>query len=225
MASRGRIILVDDEPELIAAFVEFLKDRGFDAVAAAGGYAYDALAKAGKPDLVVLDLQMPGENGRDLLLRIRRANDIPVIVMTGAGDLLDRVLCLELGADDFVEKRIAPRELAARIQGLLERHGSGQRDIVRFERTTVDLRAALVMHNDGSEERLGISEIMLLKAFLANPRKLLTRDDILDLAPALDRDALDRSVDPRVARLKRKLATDWIETRRGQGYVYAPQNG
>jgi DNA-binding response OmpR family regulator len=222
MASRGRIILIDDEIDLISAFAEHLNDRGFDAAVATGAYAYDGLASAGRPDLVVLDLAMPGENGRDLLMRIRAAGDMPVIVMSGSAELIDRVLCLELGADDVVRKPIDPRELTARIQGLLDRRSGARRELVRFERATVDLRAALVMHDDGTEERLGIGEVMLLKAFLAHPNRLLSRDDILDMAPAQDRDALDRSVDPRVTRLKRKLATEWIETRRGHGYIYAP---
>jgi DNA-binding response OmpR family regulator len=165
---------------------------------------------------------MPGEDGRDLLMRIRATSDVPVIVMSGSGELIDRVLCLELGADDMVQKPVEPRELAARIHGLLERRAGVKRDLRRFERSTVDLQAALVMRDDGTEERLGIGEIMLLKAFLANPYRLLSRDDILDLAPAQDRDALDRSVDPRVTRLKRKLGTEWIETSRGQGYIFAP---
>ncbi|MGL4441561.1 MAG: response regulator [Bosea sp. (in: a-proteobacteria)] len=222
MASRGRIILVDDEIDLIAAFAEHLNDRGFDAVTAAGAYAFDGLAAAGRPDLVVLDLTMPGENGRDLLMRIRALGDLPIIVMTGSAELIDRVLCLELGADDIVRKPIEPRELMARIQGLLDRRSGARRDLFRFERATVDLKALLIMHDDGSQEPLGIGEVMLLKAFLAHPHRLLTRDEILDMAPAQDRDALDRSIDPRVTRLKRKLVTEWIETRRGQGYIFVP---
>jgi DNA-binding response OmpR family regulator len=222
MASRGRIILVDDETDLISAFAEHLNDRGFDAVTAGSAYEYDRLAAATTPDLVVLDLSMPGESGRDLLSRIRTSCDISVIVMTGSTELVDQVLCLELGADDIVSKPIDPRELTARIQGLLQHKFGKQRETVRFEASTVDLKAFIVMHNDGTQERLGIGEVMLLKAFLANPYKLLTRDDLLDLAPAQDRDALHRSVDPRVTRLKRKLATEWIETRRGLGYAYCP---
>lgn len=223
MASSGRIIPIDDEIDLIGAFAEYLVDRGFDAVTADGAYAFDGLVMQGKPDLVVLDLAMQGESGLELLLRIRADSDVPVIIMTGRAELVDRVLCLEVGADDIVQKPIEPRELAARIQGLLDRRQGRPRDIVRLERTTVDLRAARVLHDDGTEERLTIGEIMLFRAFLANPFKLLTRDGILDRAPAQDRDALDRSVDPRVARLKRKLATEWIETRRGHGYVYVPK--
>ncbi len=121
-----------------------------------------------------------------------------------------------------MQKPVEPRELAARIQGLLNRRSGAKRDLARFETATVDLNAALVMHDDGTEERLGIGEIMLLRAFLQHPNRLLSRDDLLDLAPAQDRDALDRSIDPRVTRLKRKLATEWIQTRRGHGYIYTP---
>ncbi len=222
MASRGRIILVDDEPDLIDAFAEYLNDRGFEALTIPGGYAFESLAASRPPDLIVLDLTMPGENGRDLLMRIRRSSDTPIIVMTASNELIDRVLCLEAGADDFVQKPVEPRELAARIQGLLNRRTGVKRELVRFETATVDLNASLVMHDDGSEERLGIGEVMLLRAFLKHPNRLLSREDLLDLAPAQDRDALDRSIDPRVTRLKRKLATEWIQTRRGHGYLYTP---
>jgi DNA-binding response OmpR family regulator len=222
MGARGTIILVDDEIDLISAFAEHFRDRGFDAFTAEGAFAYDGLATAHPPDAVVLDLTMPGESGRDLLARIRAGGDVPVVVMSAQAGLLDRVLCLELGADDVVQKPVEPRELLARLQGLIARRRGGRPEVVRFEAAAVDLRAAVVMRDDGGEERLGLGEVMLLKAFLDNPHRLLSRDDLLDLAPAQDRDALDRSVDPRVARLKRKIGTAWIETRRGQGYVYAP---
>ena len=222
MGRRSRVILVDDEVDLISAFAEYLADRGFDAVTAAGAFAYDIAADRQPPDVVILDLMMPGESGRDLLVRIRDKSDVPIIVMSGSADLLDRVLCLELGADDVIQKPVEPREVLARVQGLLARKSGVSAEITRFEMSTVDLKASLVMHDDGRVDRLGIGEIMLLRAFLANPHRLLTRDEILECAPAQDRDALDRSVDPRITRLKRKLATSWIETRRGHGYVYAP---
>lgn len=222
MASRGRVILVDDEVDLISAFAEYLNDRGYDASVAPGVFAFDGLAATRAPDLVVLDLDLPGENGRDLLDRIRAAGDTPVIVMTGRGELIDRVLCLEMGADDVVLKPVEPRELTARIEGLIARRRGRGADTIRLESVTVDLKAARVMRDDGGEDRLGIGEVMLLRAFLDRPHRLLTREDLLDLAPAQDRDALERSVDSRVARLKRKLETEWIETRRGLGYVYAP---
>ena len=222
MGRRIRVILVDDEIDLISAFSEYMTDRGFDAVVAGGAYAYEIAAAHNSPDVVVLDLTMPGESGRDLLERIRAKSDVPIIVMSGSVELLDRILCLEIGADDVIQKPVEPRELFARIQGLIARKSGVFNEIMRFETSTVDLKASLVMHDDGHTERLGIGEITLLRAFLAHPHRLLTRDEILDFAPAQDRDALDRSVDPRIARLKRKLATNWIETRRGHGYVYSP---
>lgn len=222
MATFGRIILVDDEVDLGNALAEYLTHRGYDAVAVEGGFAYDVVAAAAPPDLVVLDLAMPGEPGRDLLARIKAAGDVPVIIHSGTADLIDRVLLLELGVEDVVAKPVAPRELLARIENVLARRSGVRRELIRFETATVDLRAALVLHDDGASERLGIGEVMLLKAFLAHPNRLLTREAILDIAPAQDRDALDRSVDSRVTRLKRKLATERIETRRGHGYVYVP---
>jgi DNA-binding response OmpR family regulator len=222
MGWRGRVILVDDEVDLVSAFAEYLNDRGYAAAVAAGAYAYDGIAASHPPDLVVLDLNMPGENGRDLLMRIRAKSDVPIIVMSGVAQLLDRVLCLEMGADDIIQKPVEPRELFARIQGLTGRKSGKSADIMRFETTTADLKAALVMHDNGKVDRLGMGEVTLLRVFLAHPNRLMTRDEILDLAPAQDRDALDRSIDPRVTRLKRKLVTEWIETRRGQGYIFVP---
>jgi DNA-binding response OmpR family regulator len=222
MRTLGRIILVDDEVDLASALAEYLTLRGYDAVAVEGGFAYDVAAAAHPPDLVVLDLAMPGELGRDLLERIRAQSDVPVIIHSGTADLLDRVLFLELGVEDVVPKPVSPRELLARIENVIARRSGSRRELIRFECTTVDLKAALVLHDDGTSERLGIGEIMLLKAFLSHPNHLLTREAILDIAPAQDRDALDRSVDSRVTRLKRKLATERIETRRGHGYVYIP---
>lgn len=222
MGTFGRIILVDDEIDLATALAEYLNLRGYDAIAIAGSFAYDVAAATCPPDLVVLDLAMPGEQGRDLLERIKSLSNVPVIIHSGTADLIDRVLLLELGAADVVPKPVAPRELLARIENVLARSSGRRRELVRFETTTVDLKAALVLHDDGTSERLGIGEIMLLRAFLSHPGRLLTREAILDIAPAQDRDALDRSVDSRVTRLKRKLATERIETRRGHGYVYVP---
>ena len=223
--SRGRIVLVDDEMDLASAFAEYLVDHGFDAVAVDGGGAFDVARSKAAPDCVVLDLAMPGADGHTILRRFRADSDAPVIVMSATAGLLDRVLCLEMGADDVVAKPIEPRELMARIDGLLARRRGGAGALVRLDRVTVDLRAARVMRDDGSEERLGPGEVMLLKAFLDRPRDVITREDLLDLAPAVDRDALERSIDARVSRLKRKLDTDWIETRRGLGYVFSPSRG
>jgi DNA-binding response OmpR family regulator len=223
--SRGRILLVDDEMDLASAFAEYLVDHGFDAVAVDGACAFDVVRSIAAPDCVVLDLAMPGEDGHSILRRFRADSDVPVIVMSATAGLLDRVLSLEMGADDVVAKPIEPRELMARIEGLLARRRSNLGALVRLDRVTVDLRAARVMRDDGTEERLGPGEVMLLKAFLGHPGKMLTREDLLDLAPAVDRDALERSIDARISRLKRKLETDWIETRRGVGYVFALPRG
>ena len=222
MRSRGQIILVDDEPDLASAFAEYLCDRGFDALTAACGADFDRLSKGGMPDLVVLDLMMPHEDGSAILSRIRAKSDVPVIIMSSADGMIDRVLCLEMGADDMVSKPADPRELAARIEGLIARRRGRAGSLVRLESVTIDLRAARILRDNGGEEQLGPAEMMLLRAFLDHPHELMTREQLIEAAPAGDRDAFRRSIDPRIARLKRKLATGWIELRRGQGYIYAP---
>jgi two-component system, OmpR family, response regulator len=136
--------------------------------------------------------------------------------------LIDRVLALELGAADVVASPVNWRELAARIGGIVARRGKGQREMIALESTTVDLKAALVMHKTGGEEFLSPGQVALLRLFLANPRKVLSRDDIMAAAPAESAEAFDRSIDSRIVRLRRKLDTDSITTIRGSGYRFDP---
>ena len=159
MGMSDRIILVDDEVDLATALAEYLNLRGYDAIAVAGGFAYDVAAATHPPDLVVLDLAMPGEQGRDLLERIRSRSNVPVIIHSGTADLIDRVLLLELGAADVVPKPVAPRELLARIENVLARGSGVRRELVRFETTTVDLKAALVLRDDGAVVAVGFRKL------------------------------------------------------------------
>ena len=151
-----------------------------------------------------------GEGGPDFILICRPA------------DLVDKVLALELGAADVVESPLNVRELAARVGGLLSRRGRGTQELIVLENATVDLRSAMVMHRSGTEEQLSPGQVALLRLFLASPRKVLTRDDIIAAAPAENADAFDRSIDSRIVRLRRKLDTDTITTIRGAGYRFDP---
>jgi DNA-binding response OmpR family regulator len=132
------------------------------------------------------------------------------------------VLALELGAADVIESPLNVRELAARIGGLLARRGRKTQELVVLENATVDLRSAMVMHRSGAEDQLSPGQVALLRLFLASPRKVLTRDDIIAAAPAENADAFDRSIDSRIVRLRRKLDTATITTVRGTGYRFDP---
>jgi two-component system OmpR family response regulator len=143
-------------------------------------------------------------------------------MLSGRADLIEKVLALELGAADIVASPVVWHELAARIGGIVGRRGKSQRELMVLENATVDLKAALVMHRSGSEEQLSPGQVALLRLFLANPRKVLTRDDIMAAAPAESAEAFDRSIDSRIVRLRRKLDTESIATIRGAGYRFDP---
>lgn len=222
MARRTTIALVDDEPDLSGALGEYLSDLGYDVLTADCVAAGKRLFERGTIDLIVLDLNMPGGNGLDWLRELRAEAVTPVLILTSNPDPIERVVGLELGADDFVVKPVDPRELAARVAGILGRHSGRHREVVAFERVSVDLAAARLLVVGRPCERLGPGEVMLVRAFHANPNRLLTRDELLDLAPADSRHANDRSIDTRIARLRRKLDTEAIRTMRGHGYMFVP---
>lgn len=220
MPHENRVILVDDEAELADALAEYLNGAGFRARAVYGGAELDAALLAEPANALVLDLSMPGEGGEAILRRIRPAFPGPILIASGNTDLIDRVLMLELGADDFLGKPIEPRELAARLRAHLGRYGAGLQPPLRFEFATVDLRAALLMHDDGRSERLQPSEIALLSALVDRAGRVVSREELLAAAPASDEEAFDRAVDSRISRLRAKLRTKSIQTVRGFGYRY-----
>ncbi|WP_439572417.1 response regulator transcription factor [Phreatobacter sp.] len=226
MARRGRIAIVDDEPDWAGAVQEYLGDLGYDVDCLAAAWELEPYLARTRPDLIILDLGLPGEGGIDILIRMDLANDVAVLVLTGNPDPVDRVLGLELGADDYVQKPIDLRELAARVAGILQRRLGRRRNLVVFEQASVDLVAARVLKTDGSTERLSAGEVALIRVFADNPGKVLTREEIMEQAPAEDEEAFDRAIDSRIARLRRKLGTEAIRTVRGHGYVFdMPDHG
>lgn len=225
MKRHAQILIVDDEPDLADGYREYLANLGHDVSTAGSVIACERHLSTTNVDLLVLDLNMPGEKGLDYLRRLRSTSTVPVLVMTGNSDLFDRVVGLELGADDFIVKPVDPQELAARIAGLLDRFGLQRRTIIRLERVTVDLTAARLLWAEGRTERLGAGEVALLRFLAAHPRKLLSRETLMDKAPADSLDVNDRAIDTRVGRLRRKLDTDSIVTVRGRGYMFVPPHG
>lgn len=222
MADRARIVFVDDEPDLAGALAEYFSDLGYETQTASDGIGLEAALRTGPVDLVVMDLAMPGRSGFDLLQGLPALRSCAVILLTASADAVDRILGLEMGADDYLQKPVDPRELAARAAAVLGRRAGRLRQLVPFETVSADLAAARILLQGGGTEPLSAGEVALIRAFADHPHRVLSRDALLGLAPADAADPYDRAIDARIARLRRKLRTDRIETVRGQGYAYRP---
>ncbi len=224
MAARSVIALVSVADVVAGDLADHLDRRGHDVREARQPWEAESLLSAGGIDVVIVGDSLSQAEGRDLLRRygggIEGGPDF--ILICRPADLVDKVLALELGAADVIESPLNVRELAARIGGLLTRRGRAAAELIVLENATVDLRSAIVMHRSGTEEQLSPGQVALLRLFLASPRKVLTRDDIIAAAPAENADAFDRSIDSRIVRLRRKLDTETITTIRGAGYRFDP---
>jgi DNA-binding response OmpR family regulator len=219
---RATILIVDDDTELAEGFAEYLGRLGARVLTADSAEGLSRRLREAPVDLIVLDLNMPGEGGLSALRRVRDAGSTPVLILTGIADPIERLVGLELGADDFLVKPIDPRELAARIGRILDRSGQSRRELVAFERVTADLTASCLLRPGKLPERLSPGEVLLIRAFAAAAGEVLSREDIMERAPAESAEAFDRAIDTRVARLRQKLATDTIVTVRGKGYMFVP---
>jgi DNA-binding response OmpR family regulator len=222
MAARSVVALVSVADVVAGDLADHLDRRGHDVRQARQPWEAESLLSAGGIDVVVVGDSVTQAEGRELLRRYGGHGGPDFILICRPRDLIDKVLALELGAADVVESPLNVRELAARIGGLLTRRGRNAQELIVLENATVDLRSAMVMHRSGSEEQLSPGQVALLRLFLASPRKVLTRDDIIAAAPAENADAFDRSIDSRIVRLRRKLDTEAITTIRGTGYRFDP---
>ncbi|ESW66061.1 response regulator transcription factor [Mesorhizobium sp. M0761] len=228
MAARSVIALVSVADVVAGDLADHLDRRGHDVREARQPWEAESLLSAGGIDIVIVGDSLSQAEGRDLLRRYGGGQSADgkagpdFILICRPADLVDKVLALELGAADVVESPLNVRELAARIGGLLTRRGRSAQELIVLENATVDLRSAIVMHRSGTEEQLSPGQVALLRLFLASPRKVLTRDDIIAAAPAENADAFDRSIDSRIVRLRRKLDTETITTIRGAGYRFDP---
>jgi two-component system phosphate regulon response regulator OmpR len=233
------LVIVDDEPEICDMVAEYLARYGFAVDGAAGGAELDAIVAQKMPDLVILDVNMPGENGFAIARRLRAKSDVPFLMLTSADDLVDRVVGLELGADDYVSKPFDLRELRARIDAVLRRTSRGRAApanaaarspaFVHFGDFGLDLEARRLSCANGEELELTAMEFDLLAAFARNPNRVLSRERLLDLAHNHDTEPFDRSIDVRIARLRRKIERDpskplLIKTMRGAGYMFVPSD-
>ncbi|WP_136620564.1 MULTISPECIES: response regulator transcription factor [Mesorhizobium] len=222
MAARSIIALVSVAEVVATELADHLERRGHDVRQARQPWEAESLLSGKGIDVAVVGDSLSQAEGRDLLRRHGGEGGPDFILICRPADLVDKVLALELGAADVVESPLNVRELAARVGGLLSRRGRGTQELIVLENATVDLRSAMVMHRSGTEEQLSPGQVALLRLFLASPRKVLTRDDIIAAAPAENADAFDRSIDSRIVRLRRKLDTETITTIRGAGYRFDP---
>jgi two-component system phosphate regulon response regulator OmpR len=231
-----QVIVVDDEPELRAILSDYLRRHGFAVRAVADAVALDAAMSASQADLLILDIAMPGEDGLSIARRVRSDSSVPILMLTAAADIVDRIIGLEIGADDYVTKPFDMRELLARVRALLRRSknvpsrgaGSpccGSRATVRFGAITLDMDAHRLLRDDGSVVSLTAMEFDLLNTFVEHPNRVLSRDRLLDLAHHRREEPFDRSIDIRIARLRRKIESDprnpqIIRTVHGCGYIF-----
>ncbi len=240
MTQSQHIIIVDDEAPAREMVGEYLKMHGFTVTLCDGGKSLRGAIESNVPDLVVLDLNMPEEDGLSIIRDLKSRTNVPVIMLTATASPIDRVVGLELGADDYIAKPCELRELMARIRSVLRRSSpvkaaapeaaankSAKEQLVRFGTKWLDLEAQALRDDEGNEHPLTASEFGLLKVFAANPKRVLSRERLLELANARDAEAFDRAVDLRIMRIRRKIEIDptkpaVIRTIRGGGYLFSP---
>jgi DNA-binding response OmpR family regulator len=242
MSQSQHIIIVDDEPPAREMVGDYLRMHGFTVTLCDGGKSLRNVIATEVPDLVVLDLNMPEEDGLSIIRDLKQRTNVPVIMLTATASPIDRVVGLELGADDYIAKPCELRELMARIRSVLRRSAPAKAAApavaapaakaaadsrVRFGTKWLDLEAQALRDDEDNEHPLTASEFGLLKVFAANPKRVLSRERLLELANARDAEAFDRAVDLRIMRIRRKIEPDpakpsVIRTIRGGGYLFSP---
>jgi two-component system phosphate regulon response regulator OmpR len=238
---KQRVLVVDDEAAIREMLSEYLDSHGFEVMAADSGKTMRELLAKNVPDVVLLDVNLPGEDGLMLARYIRERFDLPIIMVTAADEVVDRVVGLEVGADDYLTKPFDPRELRARIKTVLRRYqrpgAAAETPVagkatqrVPFGRCTLDLDTRQLLDADNHEIPLTSMEFDLLKVFAERPNRVLTRDQILNITRNRDWDPFDRSIDIRIARLRKKIEADpdkpaTLKTVRGSGYMFVPNPG
>jgi two-component system phosphate regulon response regulator OmpR len=234
--TNGRVLVVDDDAEVRGMLVEYLSTSGYDVAAAADGAAMrEALARA-RPEVVLLDVNLPGEDGLSLARFLREHHDLGIIMVTAAGEVVDRIVGLEMGADDYLAKPFDLRELRARLKSVMRRvqgrsgtapAATSARDRVSIGQCLLDLRSRQLFDREGRDIALTAMEFDLLKAFVEHPNQVLSRDQLLTLTRNREWEPFDRSIDIRIARVRRKVEEDpdnprAIRTVRGAGYMFVP---
>jgi two-component system OmpR family response regulator len=232
MTSQDHVLVVDDDAEIRNLLSEYLRKAGYRVSAAVDGKAMWAALDAARPDVVVLDVMLPGDDGLALCRDLRARSQVPIFMLTARGDETDRIVGLEMGADDYLAKPFNPRELLARIKSVLRRTRSLPENLqpaparrLRFAGWLLDTATRNLTAPDGVVVALAGAEHKLLSIFLAHPQRVLSRDQLMDLMRGREAYPFDRSIDVQVSRLRR-LRDDarepvLVKTVRGEGYVLA----
>ncbi len=231
------LLVVDDDPEIRELTQEYLQQQGFHVATVASGEEMDTYLSDHEVDLLILDLMLPGEHGLSIAQRLKKRGDLPIIIVSAQGDEVDRIVGLEVGADDYLPKPFNPRELLARVRAVLRRaskalvaEDDSNKEVI-FGRFCLDL-SSHSLSCEGTLIPLTSGEFDLLAILVSNPNKVLHRDRILDLLTGAERSPFDRSIDVRVTRLRSKLEGDpakpaYIKTIWGKGYMFClnPRSG
>jgi two-component system OmpR family response regulator len=232
MDTPDHLLVVDDDRDIRELLTNYLTRNGFRATAVADGRAMRAALAAHAFDLVVLDVMLPGEDGLTLCRELRARSNLPILMLTARGDDLDRIVGLEMGADDYLPKPFNPRELLARIKAVLRRARAlpdnlhaPQHSFARFDGWTLNFDTRTLHDPAGEAVELSGAEFRLLKIFVERPHRVLNRDQLMDLLHGRDTEPFDRSIDVQVSRLRQRLGDDarearLIKTVRGEGYVF-----
>jgi two-component system phosphate regulon response regulator OmpR len=240
MNESAHLLIVDDDASVRAMLREYLQGHGYAVGEAGSGAQMRECIEADLPDVVLLDIRLPGEDGLTLAKYLRERYDLGIIMVTASGDVIDRVVGLEMGADDYVAKPFDPRELLARVKSVLRRlqaKPAGEPDKPqaskpsrqRFGRCELDVHARRLFEADGNEIAMTAMEFDLVRVFLAHPNHVLSRDQLLMSTRNREWEPFDRSIDIRIGRLRRKIEPDptgeprCIRTVRNAGYMYVPQ--
>ncbi len=227
MTDQPRLIVVEDDGEIRALVADYLRKQGFKVDVADGGAALDRhLAASDAPDLIVLDVMLPGEDGLSICRRLRAASRVPILMLTAKGEDIDRIIGLEMGADDYLPKPFNPRELVARIRAILRRNEPRPVEAkkLRVGPLTVDLDRRAITAQAGTAIELTSAEFDLLECFVTRPGRVLSRDQLMDWTRGRRADALDRTIDVQLSRLRRKIESGdevLIKTIRNAGYILA----
>ena len=230
---KATILIVDDEPDVREVLEEYFTAHGYAVIGAESASAARAVVASRSVDLALVDINMPGEDGLSLARHLReRHARIAIVMLTSAATVVDRIVGLEMGADDYVPKPFDPRELVARVKSVLRRTANSRHvelgaEKVRIGRCTLDLAAHRLSDETGAEVAISSLEFDLLKAFAEHPNRALSRERILNLNQRRDWDPFDRSVDLRIMRLRKKIEPDpehprFIRTLRNEGYIFVP---
>ena len=222
-----RILMIDDDNRLAGMVSDYLGGAGFRVTVAGTGRDGEALLKRETFDAVILDLMLPDADGLDLCRRLRATSDVPILMLTARGEPMDKVVGLEIGADDYLAKPFEPRELQARLRAILRRKGSGtsKSETLRFGRLEID-KGARVVRIDGEERTITSYQFAILLVLAERAGRVLSRDALMDLLKGEKLEAFDRSVDVHISRIRAAIEDDpkkprRILTLRGTGYVFA----